>query len=349
MEVLLSEPRYRVQSLLYREAQSVWARRGLEFESLDESTSASDAERLLRESRADLLVTATSFNGIDLEKKFITAARRLSVPSLSVLDFWSNYATRFNDAEGILAHVPDRIAVMDDRARDEMVAAGFDARQLVVTGQPALDDLINCKKAYTNEGRAALRAALGVMDNERLVLFASQPLASVFGDSAERPLYLGYTEFTVLDALVSSLENIAARHAEQITLLIRPHPRENSQALEERTSDSIRIVVSSDGDGREMVLASDLVAGMTTMLLVEACFLGVPVVSLQPGLRTADPLPTNRAGLSRPVYSTDEFEPVIESLLFDETVRQNTMANLAKSVPSGDAAQYVARLIGSML
>jgi hypothetical protein len=321
----------------------------LAFDPLDESTSTLDAERLLSESRADLLVTGTSYNGIDLEKKFITAARKLGVPSLAVLDFWSNYATRFSDAEGNLAHVPDRIAVMDDRAHDEMVAAGFDARQLVVTGQPALDDLISYKKAHTNERRAAIRATLGVKDDERLILFASQPLASVFGDNAERPLYLGYTEFTVLDALVSSLESIAEHRAKQVTLLIRPHPRENSQAFEDQSSDSIRIVVSSDGDSREMVLASDLVAGMTTMLLVEACFLGVPVVSLQPGLRTADPLPTNRTGLSRPVYSTDEFESVIEGLLFDESMRQNVMANLAKSVPPGDSAQYVARLIGSML
>lgn len=349
VEVLLSETGYRVQSLLYREAQDVWAKHGLAFEQLDESTSTADAERILTNSQAQLLVAGTSYNGIDLEKKFITAARKLGVPSLAVLDFWSNYATRFSDEEGKLAHLPDRIAVMDAVARDEMVAAGFDPTQLVITGQPALDDLITYKESHASEHRAALRLAFGVSETDRLVLFASQPLASVFGDSAEQPLYLGYTETIVLDALVNALESIAKSHSERITLLIRPHPRENSKTFEERRSSSIRIINNPEGDSREMVLASDLVAGMTTMLLVEACFLGVPVVSLQPGLRTTDPLPTNRTGLSRRVDSINEFAPVIEGLLFDEKVRQKTIAKLAQAVPPGNAAQYVARLIGSML
>jgi hypothetical protein len=348
VEILLSQPGYRVHSLLYREAQRVWAGRGLPFEPLKESTATQDATQMLTESRADLLLTGTSFNGIDLEKKFIAAARKLGVPSLAVLDFWSNYALRFSDPEGTLVHLPDRIAVMDARALDEMVAAGFDARQLVITGQPALDDLIRYKETHTDERRATLRAALGIQDEDRLVLFASQPLAAVFGDSSESPLYLGYTEITVLDVLVRSLESIARRHAQRINLIIRPHPREREQSFELR-SDSIRILVKSDGDSRELVLASDLVTGMTTMLLVESCFLGVPVVSLQPGLRTTDPLPTNRTGLSRPVYSTSEFEPGIEDLLFDESVRQKAIASLAQSGPPGGGAEHVARVIGSML
>lgn len=349
VELLFSETRYRVQSFLYRQAQNVWARRGLAFEKLVESTSTADAERILTKSQTKLLVTGTSYNGIDLEKKFITAARNLGVPSLAVLDFWSNYATRFSDEDGNLAHLPDRIAVMDVTARDEMVAAGFDATQLVITGQPALDDLISYRERHTKESRAALRLAFGVSAKDCLVLFASQPLAAVFGDSPEQPLYVGYTETIVLDALIKALESIAERHDEQITLLIRPHPRENNQAFADRNSNSIRIINNADSDSREMVLASDLVAGMTTMLLVEACFLGVPVVSLQPGSRTTDPLPTNRTGLSRRVDSITEFEPVMEDLLFDEKVRQNTIAKLAQAVPPGNAAQYVARLIGSML
>ncbi len=346
--ILLSQPGYRVQSLLYREARSVWASRGLPFEPLDESTTTQDAEHVLTEFRTNLLLTGTSYNHIDLEKKFISAARKLRVPSLSVLDFWSNYAIRFSDAEGTVSHVPDRIAVMDERAHDEMVAAGFDASQLVITGQPALDDLISYKKAHTDE-RGATRASLEIEEEDRLVLFASQPLAAVFGDNSDSPLYPGYTEITVLDALVRSLENIAQRHPQRIALLIRPHPRESEHGFENRRSESIRIFVRADGDSREVVLASDLVTGMTTMLLVEACFLGVPVVSLQPGLRTTDPLPTNQTGLSRPVYSANEFESVIEGLLFDESVRQKALENLALTVPPGGAAQSVARVIGSML
>ena len=57
------------------------------------------------------------------------------------------------------------------------------------------------------------------------------------------------------------------------------------------------------------------------MLLVEACLLGCVVLSLQPGLRLADALPTNRWGVSQGVYYEKDIEPALESLLFDEQVR----------------------------
>jgi hypothetical protein len=340
---------YRVRGLAYRQARTVWARRGIVFEELSEATTTEDAAQLLREARTALLLTGTSVNGVDLEKRFLAAARLQAVPSLAVLDFWSNYALRFADQDGSLVLLPDRIAIMDEQAREEMSAEGFPANLLAITGQPAFDGLVTCRQQATPARRAAVRAALGVAPDEQMVLFASQPLAAFYGMDTRSSAYPGYTERTVLDTLVPALERITRRRGRRVVLVIRPHPREDAADLQRWRGQVLRIVLSEAGDGREVALASDLVTGMSSMLLVEACLMGCIVVSLQPGLRSADPLPTNRQGLSRALYQESEVEPVLEGLLFDQQARADAVGRLRSDLFIPDAAERVVRLIGSML
>jgi hypothetical protein len=345
---LQDEGRYRVRALAYRQARIVWNRRGLSFDELAEAMSTEDAASILRQSKAAFLLTGTSVNGIDLEKRFIEAARSLDIPSLALMDFWSNYAGRFANETGAAVCLPDCIAVMDERAREEMVAAGFDSDCLVITGQPAFDDVLNFRQQFTPARHASVRALLKIAPDERMVLFASQPLAALSRDNSLCFLDVGYTEQTVLDALVAALERIAQRTGQKIALVIRPHPRERAADLEFWQSRTIRILVSTESEGREVALASDLVTGMTTVLLIEACLMGCMVVSLQPGLRSADILPTNSAGFSRAVYDESEIEPIIERLLFDEVARKEAITRVAEFRLLPNATWRVIRLIDSI-
>src|SRR5262249_46716575 len=110
-----------------------------------------------------------------------------------------------------------------------------------------------------------------------------------------------------------------------------------------------RLVLDNRGKGRDVVRAADLVTGMTTMLLVEACLLGCVVLSLQPGLRLADALPTNRWGVSRGVYREEEIEPAVASLLFDEAARAEAVARTTKIQVEPGAAQRIVRVLDSLL
>jgi hypothetical protein len=96
-------------------------------------------------------------------------------------------------------------------------------------------------------------------------------------------------------------------------------------------------------------MTSDLVIGMTTVLLVEACYLGCHVVSLQSGLKQPDILPTNRIGLSRAVYHEDEAREALEQMLFDDGVRQQFRSRLDGLRRDAGAAQRVVALIDQML
>jgi hypothetical protein len=343
IDLLRATHRVRVEARAYRHACALWQKRGVAFQQLDEQAEVS------LPADAQLVLTSTSLNGLDLEKRFIDAARLQGVPSVSVLDFWSNYRGRFSAGDDSLDCVPNRIAVMDTQARDEMIAEGFEPKQLVVTGQPAFDDLANWHAAFTPEKRQAVRQKLGVMEDELLVVFASQPFSAFAGTDSSLPQYRGFDERSVAAQLLKALEDAATDSHHRVTLIIRPHPRENADSFDHLRSAVVPVRVTMDGDARETVAAADLVVGMNTVLLIEACYLGCVVVSLQPGLVGTDPLPTNRLGFSRAVYSDQQIAPTIRGLLLDESARRRVTENLEHFQVDGNAAKRVAELVLSLL
>jgi UDP-N-acetylglucosamine 2-epimerase len=147
---------------------------------------------------------------------------------------------------------------------------------------------------------------------------------------------------------VQALEKIADESSCKIVLAMRPHPREDAANLRHLRSDRVRIHVGNEGDSREAIVAADLVVGMNSALLVEACYLGCPVVSLQPNLKSADALPTNRRGFSRAAYTAEEVLPALREMLLDESARLLALRKLEQFRPPGDATQRVAELVCSL-
>lgn len=341
LKLLEHQPRVTVRALAYNEASSLWAEQGIPVQALPSEVSREAIISILSEDSVGLLLTGTSMNSVELEKQFIAASHEVGLPSLAVLDFWSNYRSRFSDSNGNLVYLPDRIAIMDNDARNEMVKEGIDSSLLVVTGQPAFDDLRSFYEAFTTERRLFIREELGLGGDDLVVLFASQPLADLCGTDPSNPRYPGYDERKVLTSLIAALEKIMARVGRPITLVIRPHPRESLHTFSEYGSDSVRISISNKSLGRDVAMAVDLVTGMSTNLLLEACYLGCIVVSLQPGLCLPDVLPSNRSGLSRPVYRDEQLEPVVEEMLIQSEARAAARARLTQLQFDGGAAQRV--------
>jgi hypothetical protein len=132
-------------------------------------------------------------------------------------------------------------------------------------------------------------------------------------------------------------------------LVIRHHPREDAANHRDLRSNGIRILIDNQSNAREAIAAADLVTGMNSVLLLEACYLGALVVSLQPNLQGTDALPTNRLGFSRGVYSEGEAFSALREMLLDDTTRQASVEKLAQFRPSGDATWRVAELVCSLL
>jgi hypothetical protein len=73
------------------------------------------------------------------------------------------------------------------------------------------------------------------------------------------------------------------------------------------------------------------------------------VLSLQPGLRLGDALPTNRWGVSQGVYREEEIEPALANLLLNERSRAEAVTKTAKVRVEPGAANRIVNLLDSML
>jgi hypothetical protein len=349
IQQLQSEKKGQILVFAYRQAIDIMLKNNISFSALDEKIPDSVVQDLLQRNQPAIIVTGTSFDPIGLEIKFIHAAQILKIPCLSVLDYWCIYALRFSEEEGDLKYIPDKIAIMDEVAFSEMIAEGFHSDTLIITGQPAFDSLAGCKKNFNNEKRQIIRSGFHIHSNELLIVFLSEPVSVFFGEDKSNPQFLGYTEKSVLTHLVMALEQISRDYNRHIVLLIRPHPREKPDEYEKITSNSIRIIVSNDDNPREIVMASDLVIGMTTELLVESCYLGCIVVSLQPGLLSKDVLPTNNNGYSIPVYSKEKIFDTIKMTLMDHDVRSKIKKKVEHLKQDGHATNRVVNTIYQMI
>lgn len=321
----------------YNQGVQILDQHGIKHVLLPEQIDEALVVKILTVDRPSYLLTSTSHNEKNWEKLFIASAKSLNINSLAILDFWSNYALRFSNPVGQLIYLPDTIAVMDERAKAEMIAEGIPPQSILVTGQPAFDSLTDCRQKFSSAKRQLIRQSLGLKKEGLLIVFASQPLSQLYGKQ-----YLGYDEHSVLEEVISSLEKISKKFHKEIALLIRPHPRESMSDYIKYHSDVIKIIVSAKGNNLEYVMAADLLLGMTTVLLVEACYLQCMVLSLQPGLKQPDTLPSNAWGASIAVYQKEQIMLKLEEYLLDKQKREKWLDKLQILGNTGNAATNIA-------
>ncbi|MCH7744752.1 MAG: CDP-glycerol glycerophosphotransferase family protein [Chloroflexi bacterium] len=340
-----------VDSYAYRQACRIFDLQGLDTISLDEPEGLGEVRRILTDSTPDLVLTATSIGEASLEMQFIAEARRLGIPTLTVLDFWSNYVERFTGAanRALLGFLPDRIAIMDSRAQEEMESLGFPSDCLEITGQPAFDVLQNLRLASTSITRTAIRQTYSIGDSDLLVLYLSSPVSSHRGADESSSGYLGYTEHTSLRLLLDELETLSGELQGSIHLLVKPHPRDPADNFDGWKGNRVRLEVVSQADTRQLILASDLVVGTVSVALIESCLLGRPTISLQPGLKGEDMLPSNRWGATTAVYDARDLQKAIIDLLIDEYAQQSHLGNMPTELTDGRAAERVARVALDMI
>ncbi len=341
LELLASEGRVLLENYTYAQGGTVLQRRSVPFLTLPVGIDDAWIDEVLR--HASLLLAATSANGQDHERRFLAAARRGCLPSLSVLDFWSNYRARFVESDGSLV-LPDQLAVMDDQARQDVIGIGIPASAVVVTGHPGLEGLASRRPELAARGRA-LRTELGIGPAERLVVFVSQPIADLYRQCEGNPEHLGFEERGVLAAIVDALASIARDEGLGVTLLVRPHPRETGFAAPGHHGPP-RMLIDGSEDAHASVMAGDLVVGMNSVLLLEAALLGRRVLSVQPGLGAGDRVPWEAYAEVDRVSTWGEVAPALRRALARPESRSGAARDESRT--SG-AARSVADCVYALL
>jgi hypothetical protein len=303
------------------------------FDSLDlmEQLTVISSESILtflKNENPDLLITGTSSDDFT-ERYFWQAAETLKIPSMAVFDFWGNYGLRFspylvwdlnlyNQNKSYLT-LPSRICMMDEFARQGMLADGIPEEHLAVTGQPYLQKLLHRKKALSVTHQLDLKRRIFGPEETFAITFASQSFTETYQVTERGDCHWGYTEQTILLELLAALKTVADETNRKITLLIKPHPKNELSFFEEIvypfTHPSIELRLSTEDSVWEVIEASDLICSMFSMMLVEAVILGKPILSIQIGLKQEDPFILSCRGLSESVLSQSELVLRLKEIL----------------------------------
>ena len=248
----------------------------------------------------DLLITsATSLPSVDMSEKYLWwQAKQRGIPSLAFLDQWQNYAVRFSGKQDHerLAYQPDWINCLNEIGRKEMIREGFDETRLVAFGHPYLSSLKHDLPALDV---ASLRAGLHISATDKVVLFVSEPIREHYGNTR------GYDQYRALDYFLSSLADVT----EQPKILVKLHPKDNRasfQALADKFATLSLQFIGNELSPIECLAVSDLIFGMSSIMLIEAFILGKKVASLQPGLCVEDPLVLSRHKLIPAILSCEK-------------------------------------------
>jgi hypothetical protein len=120
------------------------------------------AKKILNKNNPDIIVTATS--GGSGEQELRNAAFAMNIQSIVILDFWKDYSRRWLYATYHINEMKEKVCVMDEMTRKEMIEENFPKGKLFVTGHPYLDHIFN----YENQKPEA--------EQGNNYLFLSQPL-----------------------------------------------------------------------------------------------------------------------------------------------------------------------------
>jgi hypothetical protein len=222
---------------------------------------ASDIEGFLGGRKPDALL-ASAGDAYPLEAASVAYVAASGGRTAQFIDTWYNYARRFGGSKGL--QLPERILVIDERAREAAVNEGLPEERLMVVGQPWWE-----------------RTPVLPPQSRRKVLFLGAPVRRDYGDS------LGYDEWDAWRIVVEASRRQPdlfdkiwyGKHPEQVDLA------QDAIGQAELTTNSMSVLPQAG-----------TVLGMFSSPMVDAYLGGAAVISVQPNLIGADRCPLSRYG-----------------------------------------------------
>lgn len=233
-----------------------------------------------------IITSATSLPYKDMSEKYLWSnAKFYNITTIAFIDQWQNFAIRFSGIEKneTLKFQPDYINAINKDGFDEMKSLGFNQNILMQWGQPYLSGLHEKQK---NIDCFLLKKELNIAD-EKVLLFVSEAIKENYSNTR------GYDQYTVLDLFLTKIQ----LYNENFTIIIKLHPKDNLQKFNNilnKFEDLRIIIITNEYTPIETISLSDIVIGMTSIMLIEAFILDKVVFSYQPNLKGEDPLIISR-------------------------------------------------------
>lgn len=322
---------------------------GIEF--IDAPPPERGADLLSRISPNCLLI-GTAENPDTLGLRLIVEARSANIPSVAFIDACMNSAYRFcGSTNNPLAYVADWLLVPDDWTLRSFVDLGFSAERIVICGHPQYDNIRARAKEWERAGGVSTmrqRIFPSVPKGEKIITFISEgehrfnllPKATFakFGFQG-RGVDKGRTKI-VLEEVLDAAKECSRRPY----VVFRAHPTEEIDGYIQYCEEISYF--SSDESPLELIYASDLVVGMTSILLLEAALLGRPTLSVLTQSSEVALLPNVRNGLTPHAFTRHDLRKLLPSLLGPDLVcATRSMGDML--VP--DAARRVTGALSSII
>jgi len=252
--------------------------------------------RYLEKSRPDLVVTTNSPRA---ERAVIEAATQLGIPSVCVVDLFAFQEVRWIGQPGFAK----KVCVLSDFVRDLMINAGRRLDEVIVTGNPAFDNMAKIRKS---DVRKNFREKKGWSDTELVVLWASnvEPKVHPFSCAEGDPELPRKVEVQLCE-LVHQNANIR--------VVFRPHP--NDPHVPENLPGNVEISTSQDNLD-ELLMAVDCVVVLSSTVGLQAALMGKPLVNIKLSIFSRD-APYDEMGISIGVDDLHQLNPAIRQALVE--------------------------------
>lgn len=296
--------------------------------------------------RPDLVVCGTSENPDSPVLALIDEARRRGILTAGAVDAPMNAAHRFRGrADDPLAHAPDRLLVPDAVTGAAYEAIGFPAGDILVCGHPHYDVVRAERARLDREGRVSVRARRfpGVAPGRCIVVFIAEIRGGLDEDQFRRgPDFTlagwGTSEWRseiALEEFLDAAQVVAPRP--YLVLRLPPKGRDDEFAPYAPAFDE----VSRAEPLPDLLYAADLVAGMTSIPLVEAVLLGRPTLSILCRAVERRWLPTIETGETETATTRTEVEERLRRLL-----RSSGVPAAGDRLPRGGRARLTEAVAG---
>jgi hypothetical protein len=300
-------------------------------------------DALLTRLRPRAILVGTSENARTFGLALIDAAKAAGIPTVAALDSLANAARRFQGLGATaLTHAPDLILVADDATAAAFAALGYPRAAIKICGHPQHDTVRDRAGALDAEGRTAVRRRVfGEPENgDRPVLvFASEVSTGIGEDVYKRTAdytLSGSGKYNLRTEIVIE-EFLAAvgRLPQRPHLVLRLHPKNTREELSPFVDAFDDI--SEGGPGLDVVFAADAVAGMTSILLVEAMILGRPVLSLLPRAEERNLLSEILSGAIPAATTAAQIDEGLRAILQNPQARANERVTTNAAARAADA------------
>lgn len=349
-----ANPEFDCQILSRGHGNAVWERHGIPYTPLqcepgDESAENKVAIDALSSSAPDLLVSASSYPG-RLEKRFRKAARKKGIPSVTVMD--ADRTDHYIASEEELSCRGDYVLSITERMTGALIDAGYSAERILTTGHLGYGQIIAEGQAITPESLASWTEAFReAHDGRKLITIFSDNISEVFGGEGAKS-EIGYHELDVVPALVRSIAEAAERDGRLYEVVVKLHPKEiegKFDTLRESVASSrIALRIVRQCDNIPLILSSDRIFGMYSIIMVWSALLGKPTFSAQPLARKKNFLATAEEGWTPVHWQWDGLDAAIRRFLLDDDWYEECRRHMEDWRPPLDGLQQAEQLIARL-